>query len=224
MKHINYSFSNRKKFINKNNNKKQEKEYDTLRKILLSIMIISLSFTVLISATKALFTGQEEIKTHIVTGNLDFKFERVNLTYESLNEKGYLEKYNDDSKINLKGTGANAFNINEMVPGSMYKGTFNLVNIGSTAFTSKISFINLENSNEYILEQIKISLDYNNENITYSLIDFNKIPLDLGILELNENINFAISIYLPIDTNNDAQDTYVNFDLRLELTQVLYEK
>ena len=224
MKHINYSFSNRKKFINKNNNKKQEKEYDTLRKILLSIMIISLSFTVLISATKALFTGQEEIKTHIVTGNLDFKFERVNLTYESLNEKGYLEKYNDDSKINLKETGANAFNINEMVPGSMYNGTFNLVNIGSTAFTSKISFINLENSNEYILEQIKISLDYNNENITYSLIDFNKISLDLGVLELNENINFAISIYLPIDTNNDAQDTYVNFDLRLELTQVLYEK
>ena len=149
MKQINHSFSNQ-------NNKE---EYSTLRKILLSITIISLSLTVLISSSKALFIGEEEVKTHVVTGNLDFEFNRTKLIGEALNNRGFLEKFNDESKVNLKESGANAFNIKEMVPGALYQGTFNLVNIGSTAFNAKISFTNLENSNEYILNQIKISLD-----------------------------------------------------------------
>lgn len=214
MKQINHSFSNQ-------NNKE---EYSTLRKILLSITIISLSLTVLISSSKALFIGEEEVKTHVVTGNLDFEFNRTKLIGEALNNRGFLEKFNDESKVNLKESGANAFNIKEMVPGALYQGTFNLVNIGSTAFTSKISFTNLENSNEYILNQIKISLDYDGNNNTYSLIEFNKISLDLGVLESKEEVNFIISINLPSDTNNEAQNAYVNFDLRLEATQVLYEK
>ena len=212
MKYINHSFSNSNK-----------KEHETLRKILLSITIISLSSTTLITATKALFTGEEEIKTHVVTGNLDFEFKRTNLIGETLNGRGFLEEFKDNSKVNLKESGANAFNIKEMVPGATYKGTFNLVNIGTTAFNAQVSFTNLEKSNEYILKQIKVTLDYENISSTYSLIDFNKISLDLGVLASKEEVNFIISINLPSDTNNEAQNSNVNFDLRLDATQVLYE-
>ena len=81
MKQVNYKNSNRK------NNKIQTKVQETgknlfvLRKILLSIMSISLSSTALITATTALFTGEEEVKTHVVTGNLDFDFKRTNLFF-----------------------------------------------------------------------------------------------------------------------------------------------
>ena len=211
MKYINHSFSNSNK-----------KEHETLRKILLSITIISLSSTTLITATTALFTGEEEIKTHVVTGNLDFEFKRTNLIGETLNGRGFLEEFKDNSKVNLKESGANAFNIKGMVPGATYKGTFNLVNIGTTAFNAQISFTNLEKSNEYILKQIKITLDYENKSSIYSLIDFNKISLDLGVLASKEEVDFIISINLPSDTNNEAQNSNVHFDLRLDATQVLY--
>ena len=224
MKKINYNFLERKKFINQTKLKGKEQNYNILRKILLSLMIISLSLTTLITASSALFTGEEEVKTHVVTGNLNFEFKRTNLIGETLNGRGFLEEFEDDSKVNLKDSGANAFSIKDMVPGATYKGTFNLVNTGSTAFDAKISFTNLENSNVYILKQIKVSFNYNEKNTTYSLIDFNKISLDLGILTIKDEVDFTISINLPSDTNNEAQNSKVNFDLRLDATQVLYKK
>lgn len=226
MKEVKYSMKNKKRFINLkklNSIKKDNKDSVTLKKVLLSLIIICLSSSVLITATTALFTGEKEVGTHVVTGNLDFEFKRTNLIGQTLNGRGFLEDFQVDSEVNLKQDGANAFNIKEMVPGATYRGSFHLENTGTTAFEANISFVNLENSNEYLLKQIKITLNFNNVENTYNLIDFRKINLDLGVLACDEFVNFDIAINLPSETTNEAQDANVDFDLRLEATQVLYE-
>ena len=199
--------------------------YDSnqLKKILISVIAICLSLSAVVVASKALFTGEKETGTHIVTGNLNFEFKRTNLTGEVINDKGYLDDFTDPEDKDLKETGANAFDIDKMVPGATYKGTFYLKNIGTTAFDANISFTNLVKDNDYLLNQIKIAFEYNNVVSNYSLSQFDDISLDLGVLECNDEIEFDLTISLPSDTTNEAQNKNVNFDLRLEATQVLNE-
>ena len=195
-----------------------------IRKILLSIMCISLFFTAAITATTALFTGEKEVETHVVTGYLEFDFKRTNLIGQSLNGRGFLEEFSLNDEVNLKESGADAFDIKGLVPGATYTGDFLIENTGTTAFEAKISFINLENNSDYILQQIKVTLGYNDKHTTYSLCDFEQISLDLGVLEVKEDAKFTISINLPTETTNEAQSQNVYFDLKLEATQVLFEK
>lgn len=195
-----------------------------IRKILLSTMIISLFFTAAITATTALFTGEKEVETHVVTGYLEFDFKRTNLIGQSLNGRGFLEEFSLNDEVNLKESGADAFDIKGLVPGATYTGNFLLENTGTTAFEAQISFINLENNSDYILQQIKVTLGYNDKYTTYSLCDFEQISLDLGVLAVEEDAEFTISINLPAETTNEAQSQNVYFDLKLEATQVLFEK
>lgn len=198
-----------------------EKEYTRLKVVLVSIITIVLSSACLITATNALFTGDNEVKTHVVTGNLDFEFTRTRLVGQVLNEEGYLEDYESTQLVDLTESGVDAFGINLMVPGSTYVGTFNLKNTGTTAFSSLISFTNLEGENEYLLKQIKVTTEFNDNIVEYTLDQFNTIKLDLGNLTVNTEVDFDIGITLPEATNNDAQDSEVSFDIRLEATQVI---
>lgn len=199
------------------------KKYSTLRKVLFSLIMICLLSSALITATTALFSGEKEVETHIVTGNLNFDFERVNLSGEAINEKGFLDDFNDDTLVDLKASGANAFDITEMVPGATYTGDFVLRNTGTTAFDANISFINLEHTSAYLLEQIQITFELDGNSNTYSLATYSSVVLDLGVLAADTEVEFSITINLPAAANNDAQDSSVNFDLRLVATQVLYE-
>jgi 23S rRNA-/tRNA-specific pseudouridylate synthase len=79
-------------------------------------------------------------------------------------------------------------------------------------------------NSDYILQQIKVTLGYNDKYTTYSLCDFEQISLDLGVLAVEEDAEFTISINLPAETTNEAQSQNVYFDLKLEATQVLFEK
>lgn len=204
-------------------NEENAKKHSTLRKVLFSLIMICLLSSALITATTALFSGEKEVETHVVTGNLNFEFERTNLIGEAVNDRGFLDDFQDGSLVDLKETGANAFNITEMVPGATYTGEFVLRNTGTTAFEANISFINLEHTSDYLLQQIQISYELDGNSTTYSLIDYATVNLDLGVLAAGDEVEFTISITLPAATNNDAQDTSVNFDLRLVATQVLYE-
>ena len=103
-----------------------------IRKILLSIMSISLFFTAAITATTALFTGEKEVETHVVTGYLEFDFKRTNLIGQSLNCRGFLEEFSLNDEVNLKESGADAFDNKGLVPGATYTGDFLIENTGTT--------------------------------------------------------------------------------------------
>ena len=198
-------------------------KFSTVRKILVSVMMICLLSSALITATTALFSGEKEVETHIVTGNLDFEFKRSYLAGEAINDKGFLTPVADDEDVDFSQSGAKAFDITKMVPGATYIGTFELKNTGSTAFEANITFINLDSANNYLLEQIQVSFEYDGQPVTYSLSDFNNINFDLGVFAAGDVAEFYITIALPAATGNDAQNSNVNFDLRLVATQVLYE-
>ena len=107
--------------------------------------------------------------------------------------------------------------------GATYTGDFVLRNTGTTAFDANISFINLEHTSAYLLEQIQITFELDGNSNTYSLATYSSVVLDLGVLAADTEVEFSITINLPAAANNDAQDSSVNFDLRLVATQVLYE-
>ena len=191
-----------------------------LKTVLISLILIALSGTCIVTGTSALFTGEKEVGTHITTGNLSFELNRTKLTGKTLNDKGFLESFESNEIEDLSKSGADAFGLNTLVPGSTYTATFNLKNIGTTAFTSKISFTNLEGVNEYLLKQIEVTTNFNNVTKEYTLDKYQNISIDLGVLEKDKDLDFQIGLELLTATNNDAQSSSCNFYLRLEATQV----
>lgn len=196
-------------------------EYRKLKIVLVAITLISISSAALVTATKALFTGKQEVPTHVVTGNLDFEFYRTKVEGQALTAEGYVDDYADNTKVNLTESGADAFDIDLLVPGSTYTATFNLKNVGTTAFESNISFINLECDNQYLLEQIVITTEFNAVTETYSLSEYATINLELGHLAVSEDLDFKVSLSLPSTADNKAQDSDVKFAIKLDAVQVL---
>lgn len=215
---INYKLKKIKQVILSGN---ESNEKTKLKKVLLSLIIITLSVTCVITVTSALFTGKKEVETHVTTGNLSFELTRTKLVGKELdNNTGLLKDFESTEVKDLSETGVDAFGVNTLVPGSTYTATFNLKNVGTTAFTSKISFTNLEGSNEYLLKQIKVTTVFNNVTNYYTLDQYSSVSLDLGVLNKGNDLDFQIGLELLSTTNNDAQSSSANFDLRLEATQV----
>ena len=149
------------------------------------------------------------------------KLKRTYLEGKTLDVNGFLSDIpNKDAIVDLSQTGVNAFGLDTLVPGSTYTATFNLKNTGTTAFTSKISFTNLDGENEYLLKQIKVTTEFGSNKNTYTLDQYRNISIDFGTLTKGSDINFKIGLELLEATNNDAQDSIASFDLKLEATQV----
>ena len=196
-------------------------EYRKLKITLIAITLISISSAALVTATNALFTGNKEVETHVVTGNLDFEFYRTKIVGQSLGSDGYLADYKSDKLVDLTETGADAFSIDTLVPGSTYTATFNLKNVGTTAFKSNISLIDIECANQYLLDKITITTEYNSVVEEYALKDYASIVLDLGQLAVGEDLDFYVSLSLPEAADNQAQNSNVNFAIKLDAVQVL---
>ena len=138
-----------------------------------------------------------------------------------LKSEGYLDDYTNNEKVNLTDSGADAFDIDLLVTGSTYTATFNLKNVGTTAFESLISFVNLECNNQYLIDQIVITTEFNSITETYSLSEYNTIDLDLGQLAVSKDLDFKVSLSLPSTTGNQAQDSEVKFAIKLDAVQVI---
>ncbi len=181
-----------------------------------------------IGGTYALFNRSLSVVTHVKVGNLNFSFRRTNLKQKVLNDSGYLEEKVDNSVLDLTENGAEAFNLDSIVPGSEVESTFTLSNTGGTAFETAFSLLNIAVkdgeetvSNVSWLDNVSVKcLKEGTEEASFTLGDLRSV--DLG--DLAKGAEMTFSLKLSFDANaigNEMQSKDISFAMRLNCTQVV---
>lgn len=201
-------------------------------KVLFISYIVILFCTVLIvGGTFSLFTDSVKVVNHLQAGSLDVELIRTNLEYTKINELGYLEVVKDNENFDFTNkVDANIFGISdnnlEIIPGSYFNVTLDLINKGNVAFEYSIKFVLNGEENE-LIKQLDVEIIDHNGNIKVKrLSEFIK---DESILigEMNNLHNketFKIKItFLDLEENNTAKDEDLCFDLVVTAVQKINE-
>ena len=200
----------------------------TMGVVLLSGMAALLAGTIAVGATYALWSDKTTVETHLTSGNLEIKLERMKLTKCTLdNSTGYLATTNnDEAKDFTTSTTANAnvFDIADgelIVPGAYYEAKMKLTNVGSVAFTYAVTLKLTDDNPAALASQLKFTFDGTATDHLYT--DANKGVLSVGEGSLDKNDaakEFTVKIeFENLDANNSAMDQKANFDLIVEATQ-----
>lgn len=184
-----------------------------------------------IGGTYSLFSGSSSASTHITTGNLAFSFKRVKLESKVLGETGLLEDEVDESVVDLTTTGQDALIASNTVPGVSYVATFNLKNIGTTAFKSSISIIDpiaKDSENQdiaYLFDCFKVTMAIGDNTTSFLLSEIDGVNsvLNLGNSLVNSEKVFTIKTEFLEASDNRAQSCSLTYSLSLNAIQILSE-
>ena len=195
-----------------------------IRALLVSSITIMICVALLVCGTYALWSKQTTLETHLVAGKLDLKLERTKLTKTALDDNGYLAETTDTATLDLtSASDANVFGIEEdelIVPASSYEAELKITNTGDVAFKYDI-VIKLGEIDEHLKDQLKVSV---NNGTSKALSEFGEV--DGSVVVSNSvvksgNSTFTIKIeFEDLDTNNDAMEESVDFDLVVKAVQL----
>lgn len=214
-----------------------------------SVKIISFaSFTLvvcmllLVTVTYALFTANKTVTNHLTAGNLNIQLVRESGEKKVLDEKGYLkteslaeQNFTNDSTENIFGIENGEY----AVPGAVYQAKMKIVNGKNSEGTdrSTVAFdyevylsltigekaedislannliVTITDENDEVISSGKLS-EYQNG------IANSKVKILEGIMtKLDVSKSFTIKVEFPSESNNDAQNGKVAFDLYVNAVQ-----
>lgn len=193
--------------------------------------LLLVATSLIVAGTYALFSASKDYTTHIQTGNLDFQLLRTKLDGLGALEDGTIGTLPTDTTIvDLTESGKEAFKLINVVPRCSYVATFELENIGTTAFKSTVKVVtpnvtDLEgnDADDYILDYLNITISCGQASSTFALADWeDTAAFDLGnTLVGAEPTEFKITAALDEEAGNDAQNVCVDFGIQLHSVQIL---
>lgn len=187
--------------------------------ISISMATTMVALVVLVVGSYSLFTGDLKLKNHLEAGELKLELYRTGLTWNEINDEGFLEEYEDDELINVKDLenifDSSTTNSKYFIPGSYYEANMRLVNAGDVAFDYYIEII-LKGEVNKLSEQLEITFIMNDTVITKKLSEGLLLgssaepigqSLTEGILDFKLKIEFING-----NNNNEAQSLDADFD------------
>ncbi len=202
-------------------------ESKRIKGLLIASGVAALALGGAIGGTFALFNRNLDVVSHVKIGNLNFSFSRTELRSKVPNAQGYLEDKVDDSLLDLTQDGSEAFELENIVPGSEVKSTFKLENTGGTAFKTTLELLNVQVTADNVtsdsvswLEYVSVSVtEGTDEKGSFTLKDLS--PVDLSDLEKGASDEFALKLSFDAEQiSNEAQDQELSFAIKLTLTQL----
>ena len=212
---------------------------NTAAKGLLYVCLALLLVTCLaIGVSYALFTDSVEVKNHLEAGTLDVTLKRTSLTYNYLNEEGYLVNATAGELDLTKATAQNVFGLDttdaKIVPGSFFDAKLAIGNNGNVAFDYsveiKLSTEDEELANE-LAKQLQVTITDANGNVVaqYMLSDLHgeaNCEVKAGHMKANEREHtFGVKVeFINHKDNNDAKSQIAEFDLYVKAVQATEPK
>lgn len=199
---------------------------------ILASLVILLASSIVVGATYSLWSSKTTIETHLTSGNLKLKLERTKLTKCKLDEgTGYLVKSNDDVTKDFTNTTQatdNIFDIESgelVVPGSYYEATLKLSNDGTVAFDYTISLKVTDDDVAELAKQINVYFDDVDQGYLYTDTNNGEFEIKQGSMSKEDTaVIFKVKVeFKDLDTNNEAMNQSVKFDLKVNATQKIAE-
>ncbi len=199
-----------------------------IKALLIASGVAALALGGTVAGTFALFQRNTQVVTHVKVGNLNFKFSRTNLKYKALSDStGYLEEKEDKAVVDLSEDGSKAFDLASLAPGSEVASTFELENIGGTAFKTSLDLLNVDIKKDGVtatsvdwLQYVSVSLIEGEKKTDFTLKDLKTVSL----IDLPKGQKTSFVMKLSFDAEhieNEAQDHDLSFAIRLSCTQLL---
>lgn len=201
-------------------------------KVMISIavaVLILLCLGPVIGITYGLFEETVSTRNHLVSGSLDATLVRKRLVSLNADADGYLKSVVDD---NLKDfshdTGDNIFGVDEtmlVVPGSSFTAEMRITNNGNVAFYYYVEvFFNSTISDASFASMLKLSVvsekGIKREILIKDGLTLGKDDSGIGLVPVGASENFTVKLeFLDDENNNNAQNKFVVFDLRVHLVQ-----
>ena len=199
-----------------------------VRTLLVACAMIMLCTAMIVGGTYALWSDNVKVESHLTSGTLQVKLERISLTKTYLDdETGYLvETVPDTTIVDFTDTNTaddNVFGIEDekVVPGSEYEAKLRLTNNGDVAFTYDV-IIKLNSESNALAEQLKVYIDGEDEGTLDQYTVDGKAIISTQTMAKNDTAKeFTVKIQFINDNNinNDAQNKEVKFDLLVNAVQ-----
>ena len=202
---------------------------NTRRALTVSGAIILLCMTIIVGVTFTLFTDSKRMHNHLRAGDLEVTLTRTHLEYSVLDSDGKLAVKKDEQPINFTDmTKENVFGVTGekifIAPGSFFKATMQVANIGNVAFTYDVG-IQLEGESNALAEQLQvIIIRADGTSVTTTLSELAEgATVQAGELLAggDRSQEFTVEIRFVDDTsiNNAAQTQLSVFDLYVNAVQ-----
>ena len=198
-----------------------------IKLLFVSYLVILLCTVLIVGGTFSLFTDSVSVKNHLQAGTLDVKLVRTNLEYTKINEEGYLEVIKDNEQYDFTNeVDKNIFGLDsnnlQIIPGSYFSTTLELINNGNVAFEYSIIIILNTEGNE-LANQLEVEIiDAENNKISKKLSELSN-GKELLFKEMNSVLNkeiFNVKItFLDDINNNKAKEQAIDFDLVVNAVQ-----
>jgi len=198
--------------------------------IAVSCATIMVSAGIATAATYALFTDTVTLTNHLVAGNLDITLKRTNLEYTYIDSEGMQQTKTDSTVKDFSNpTTDNIFGFvagDKFVPTDYRKATMQLSNSSTVAYGYYLEIKLNGDANEFA-EQLLISVDTDTSTAGYEYtahLDEGLVIGDktnpIGLVKVGSTADFIVKVsFDDLDTNNDAQDQEVDFDLIVHAIQ-----
>ena len=204
------------------------KSKTTRRALTISCAIVLLCMTIIVGVSYALFTDSKRMSNHLRAGDLEVSLTRTSLEYSILDADGKLAVTKDDQTVDFTEiTQENVFGVTSerifIAPGSFFKATMQVTNIGNVAFTYDVG-IQLANESNALAEQLQVIItraDGTSVSTTLSELADGATIQGGELLAGANSQSFTVEVRFIDDTsiNNAAQTQLSVFDLYVNAVQ-----
>lgn len=204
------------------------KSKTTRRALTISCAIVLLCMTIIVGVSYALFTDSKRMSNHLRAGDLEVSLTRTSLEYSILDADGKLAVAKDDQTVDFTEiTQENVFGVTSerifIAPGSFFKATMQVANIGNVAFTYDVG-IQLANESNALAEQLQVIItraDGTSVSTTLSELADGATIQGGELLAGANSQSFTVEVRFIDDTsiNNAAQTQLSVFDLYVNAVQ-----
>lgn len=204
------------------------KSKTTRRALTISCAIVLLCMTIIVGVSYALFTDSKRMSNHLRAGDLEVSLTRTSLEYSILDADGKLAVTKDDQTVDFTEiTQENVFGVTSerifIAPGSFFKATMQVANIGNVAFTYDVG-IQLANESNALAEQLQVIItraDGTSVSTTLSELADGATIQGGELLAGANSQSFTVEVRFIDDTsiNNAAQTQLSVFDLYVNAVQ-----
>lgn len=203
--------------------------------IALTLLVLTMSVSVLVFSTLALFTDTAETNNRIEAGTLEIGLYETALDGNRLNEEGRFESLPALTEaVDLETYDGKLIEMESACPGMWREATLELRNAGSTtAFHYSVTICGVEAEGESSLalyEQINVTVtDKSGQTTEFKLSEAASADgktVELGTMLANETAHtFKVKAeFEDSENNNLAKLGSVSFDIRVTATQVVPEE
>lgn len=201
-------------------------------KINLTVLVLALilcCLVPLIDATYGFFEQTISTENHLVAGSLKATLVRKKLVSYNIDNTGRLSSVTDEQEKDFtRSTGDNIFGVDGttfIVPGSSFTAEMKLSNNGDVAFYYYIEvFFNSIISDNAFASMLKLSV-VTEKGVEREILIKDGLTLGsdepgIGLIEVGGAETFTVKLeFLDDSKNNDVQNKFVMFDLRVHAIQ-----